>query len=107
MKNFPTQGVISKWLQSVPPLVMDNESTIQEECLNLFQELVLDRISSVAAQNASGRRLKFSDMSSSQGPDQEMVSLFPHGVLPLLKGISDGNVASCVKRICTMLGKKG
>lgn len=107
LKNFPTQGVISEWLQSVPPLVMDNESSIQEECLNLFQELVLDRISSVAAQNASGRRLKFSDMSSSQGPDQEMGTLFPQGVLPLLEGISDGNVASCVKRICTMLGKKG
>jgi condensin-2 complex subunit D3 len=107
LKNFPTQKVISEWLQSVPPLVMDNESSIQEECLNLFQVLVLDRISSVAAQNASGRRLKFSDMSSSQGPEQEMDTLFPQGVLPLLKGISDGNVASCVKRICTMLGKKG
>ena len=75
--------------------------------LNLFQELVLDRITSVAAQNASGKRLKFSDMSSSQGPAQEMDTLFPQGVLTLLKGISDGNVASCVKRICTMLGKKG
>ena len=75
--------------------------------LNLFQELVLDRITSVAAQNASGKRLKFFDMSSSQGPAQEMDTLFPQGVLTLLKGISDGNVASCVKRICTMLGKKG
>ncbi|KAH9315030.1 hypothetical protein KI387_023657, partial [Taxus chinensis] len=105
-RKFPADRVISEWLQSVPPLVMDNESSIQEECLNLFQELVVERISAVAAENASNKRSKFSGASLSQGPDQEMEMLFPQGVLPLLKGLSDGNVASCVKRICMLLGKK-
>eukprot|EP01018_Ginkgo_biloba_P014838 Gb_33189 [translate_table: standard] len=107
LRKFPADRVISEWLQSVPPLVMDNESSVQEECLNLFQELVLDRVSSVAAEKASGKRSNFSDMTKPQDPDQEMEILFPEGVLPLLKGMSDGNVASCVKRICMSLGKKG
>lgn len=82
-----------EWLQAVPPLIVDNETSIQEECENLFLELVLNRICQFADPRPSG---------SSACSD----SLFPESLLDLLKGVSDGEIAPFIKKICTSLGKK-
>ena len=92
-RRFPDDRVTSKWLHSVPPLIADNETSIQEECENLFLELVLDRIS-----RASKVRLGTDTMG--------LESVFLGGILDLLKGICDGEVAPCIKKICASLGKK-
>ncbi|KAJ6852644.1 condensin-2 complex subunit D3 [Iris pallida] len=92
-RRFPDDKVISEWLHSVPPLIADNETSIQEECENLFLELVLDRICR-SAKVSLGSELT------------NLESLFPEGILDLLKGICDGEVAPCVKKICASLGKK-
>lgn len=92
-RRFPDDQVTHEWLLAVPPLVVDNETSIQEECENLFLELVLDRIS---------RASKVSLHSD----HTDLESLIPEGILNLLKGICDGEVAPCVKKICASLGKK-
>lgn len=85
--------VINEWLHAVPPLIVDNETSIQEECENLFLELVLDRISRASI--------------ASLGNDTtDLESVFPERILELLKGMCDGEVAPCVKKICSSLGKK-
>ncbi|XP_078175740.1 binding protein isoform X2 [Carex rostrata] len=92
-RRFSDGNVIREWLQAVPPLIVDNETNIQEECENLFLELVLNRICQFADLRPFG---------SSTTSDQ----LFPESLLDLLKGISDGEVAPFIKKICTSLGKK-
>ncbi|KAF3330248.1 condensin-2 complex subunit D3 [Carex littledalei] len=92
-RRFSDGNVIREWLQAVPPLIVDNETNIQEECENLFLELVLNRICQFADPRPFG---------SSTTSDQ----LFPESLLDLLKGISDGEVAPFIKKICTSLGKK-
>ncbi|XP_040385853.1 condensin-2 complex subunit D3 [Oryza brachyantha] len=92
-RNFPDERVTKEWLQVVPPLVIDSETSIQEECENLFLELVLNRICQAA-------NLKLTDDS------YDMLEVFPEGTLDLLKSICDGEVVPCIKRICTSLGKK-
>lgn len=77
----------TEWLHSVPPLITDNESSIQEECENLFLELVLERVSTV-------------------GCEMDTDSVLPECVLSLLKEICNGEVAPWVKKICTNMGKK-
>ncbi|KAJ6430909.1 hypothetical protein OIU84_018420 [Salix udensis] len=77
-RTFSDESVIIEWLHSVPRLITDNESSIQEECENLFLELVLDRISRAGSE----------------------------GIMVLLKEICNGEVAPWVKKICTSLGKK-
>ncbi|AQK40209.1 condensin-2 complex subunit D3 [Zea mays] len=92
-RKFPDEKVMKEWLQSVPPLVIDSETSIQEECENLFLELVLNRICQAA--NVS--------------LDDDFITLeevFPEGTLDLLKSICDGEVAPCIKKICASLGKK-
>ncbi|KAK1279933.1 hypothetical protein QJS04_geneDACA019731 [Acorus gramineus] len=92
-RKFPESRVISEWLHAVPRLIMDNESSVQEECENLFVKLVLDRISEVRCNpNVDSK------------DDLELV--LPKDVLALLEGICDGEVAPSVKKICMSLGKK-
>ncbi|KAM0894265.1 hypothetical protein ACQ4PT_024593 [Festuca glaucescens] len=92
-RKFPDERVTKEWLQAVPSLVIDSETSIQEECENLFLELVLNRVC----------------QSSYLNLDDDSVNLeeiFPEGTLDLLKSICDGEVAPCIKRICASLGKK-
>ncbi|KAL8256763.1 hypothetical protein R6Q59_028804 [Mikania micrantha] len=85
-RKFDDEHVIKEWLHSVPNLITDNETSIQEECENLFLELVLDCISRAGS--------NVDDLSLSDG------------VLGLLKEICNGEVSPWVKKICTNLGKK-
>ncbi|XP_062203117.1 uncharacterized protein LOC133905370 [Phragmites australis] len=92
-RKFPDERVTKEWLQAVPPLVIDSETSIQEECENLFLELVLNRICQASNLNL----------------DDDSVTLeevFPDGTLDLLKSICDGEVAPCIRKICASLGKK-
>ncbi|KAJ3698949.1 hypothetical protein LUZ61_002654 [Rhynchospora tenuis] len=86
-------NVTHEWLQAVPPLIVDNETSIRDECENLFLELVLNHICQFADPRPS-------ESSASSDP------LFFESLLHLLKGVSDGEVASFIKQICTSLGKK-
>ncbi|XP_038874592.1 condensin-2 complex subunit D3 isoform X2 [Benincasa hispida] len=81
-RRFPDETVMVEWLHSIPRLIADSESSIQEECEHLFQELVLDRLCRVGS------------------------SGLPKGVLDLLKGISHAEVVPWVKKVCANLGKK-
>ncbi|KAL6599911.1 hypothetical protein ACP70R_045562 [Stipagrostis hirtigluma subsp. patula] len=92
-RKFPDEGVMKEWLQAVPPLVIDSETSIQEECENLFLELVLNRICQAA-------NLSLDDDSVT------LEEVFPEGTLDLLKSICDGEVAPCIRKICASLGKK-
>ncbi|GJM95486.1 hypothetical protein PR202_ga12226 [Eleusine coracana subsp. coracana] len=94
-RRFPDEKVTKEWLQAVPPLVIDSETSIQDECENLFLELVLNRISQAAHLNL--------DDTNSVTLEEEV---FPQGTLDLLKSICDGEVAPCIKKICASLGKK-
>ncbi|CAH2078950.1 unnamed protein product [Thlaspi arvense] len=87
--------VTTEWLHSVPRMIMDNETSMQEECENVFHELVLDRIS--RAGNA---------LSPDNDLDRDIESLFPEGVLVLLKELCNSEVSPWVKKICGSLGKK-
>ncbi|GJW08963.1 condensin-2 complex subunit D3 [Tanacetum coccineum] len=86
-RKFHDENVTKEWLHSVPRLIADNETSIQEECENLFLELVLDRISRAGSNAAFLER------------DQDEV-------LSLLKEICHGEVTPWIKKICTNLGKK-
>ncbi|KAK7354816.1 hypothetical protein VNO80_20317 [Phaseolus coccineus] len=104
-RTFSAETVMTEWLHSVPRLITDNESSIQEECENMFQELVLDRISRAASATSSytvssNRKMK------GKGIDSEMEMLFPDGILYLLREVCNGEVSPWVKKICTNLGKK-
>ncbi|WVZ90665.1 hypothetical protein U9M48_036947 [Paspalum notatum var. saurae] len=92
-RKFPDEKVMKEWLQAVPPLVIDSETNIQEECENLFLELVLNRVCQAA-------NLNLNDDSNT------LEEVFPEGTLDLLKSICDGEVAPCIKKICASLGKK-
>ncbi|RLN27685.1 condensin-2 complex subunit D3 [Panicum miliaceum] len=92
-RKFPDEKVMKEWLQAVPPLVIDSETSIQEECENLFLELVLNRICQAANLSLDDDSIKLEDV-------------FPEGTLDLLKSICDGEVAPCIKKICASLGKK-
>ncbi|XP_030508482.2 uncharacterized protein LOC115723187 [Cannabis sativa] len=99
-RTSPEESVIREWLHSVPRLITDNESSIQEECENLFLELVLERIcrsGSIELPPSKGSICSF---------EEDFELLFPEGVLGLLREICHGEVAPWVKKICTNLGKK-
>lgn len=81
-----------EWLHSVPRLISDNESSIQEECENLFLELVLDRISRAG--------------SADHTPHGSNGEANLEGILGVLKEICNGEVSPWVKKLCTSLGKK-
>ncbi|KAJ4785905.1 Condensin-2 complex subunit D3 [Rhynchospora pubera] len=92
-RRFVDGNVTHEWLQAVPPLIVDNETSIRDECENLFLELVLNRI------------CQFTDPRPSGSPTSSD-PLFSESLLHLLKGVSDGEVAPFIKKICTSLGKK-
>ncbi|KAL6847422.1 hypothetical protein ACP4OV_023275 [Aristida adscensionis] len=92
-RKFPDERVMKEWLQAVPPLVIDSETSIQEECENLFLELVLNRICRAANLNLDDDSVNLEEV-------------FSEGTLDLLKSICDGEVAPCIKKICASLGKK-
>ncbi|CAM0949673.1 unnamed protein product [Alopecurus aequalis] len=92
-RKFPDERVTKEWLQAVPSLVIDSETSIQEECENLFLELVLNRVCQAANLNLDDDSVNLEEV-------------FPEGTLDLLKSICDGEVAPCIKRICASLGKK-
>ncbi|XP_027119793.1 condensin-2 complex subunit CAP-D3 [Coffea arabica] len=104
---FCDTNVTKEWLHSVPPLIADNESSIQEECESLFSELVLDRVSKVPSDTTSHHH-SFTDKSNGKSRilDREIELLCPEGVLCILKETCDAEVTSWVKKICTSLGKK-
>nr|GEY47029.1 condensin-2 complex subunit D3 [Tanacetum cinerariifolium] len=77
--KFHDDNVTKKWLHSVPRLIADNETSIQEECENLFLELVLDRITRA-------------------GSNADLLERNQHEVLSLLKEICHGEVTPWVKK---------
>lgn len=96
-----------EWLQSVPRLITDNEASIQEECENLFLELVLDRISRAGSASKLHNESTFSDSNvKPKSVEREIELLFPEGVLVLLREICNGEVIPWLKKICASLGKK-
>ncbi|ERN02249.1 condensin-2 complex subunit D3 isoform X1 [Amborella trichopoda] len=107
-RKFPEKRVVKEWLHSVPQLITDNESSVQDECETLFLELVLDHISRVASASSSNNKPKHHIPKASKAViEKELEMVFPEGILDLLKMICNGEVAPCVKRICASLGKKG
>ncbi|VFQ64910.1 unnamed protein product [Cuscuta campestris] len=99
--------VTNEWIHSVPRLITDNETSIQEECENLFLELVLDRIAQVGSSRPPTQIHNSPDFSgSSKTSDMEMEQLYHGGVLYLLKEICNSEVTPWVKKICASLGKK-
>lgn len=106
-RTFPDETVTMEWLHSVPRLITDNESSIQEECENLFLELVLDRISRAGSTSSPQNESNFHDSSlKPKSLEREMELLFPDGTLDLLREICNGEVTPWVKKICASLGKK-
>ncbi|KAL5849450.1 hypothetical protein ACOSQ4_007463 [Xanthoceras sorbifolium] len=101
-RKFSDQSVTTEWLHSVPRLITDNESSIQEECENLFLELILDRVSRAGSADCASH---YSNIKA-ETVEKEIEQSFPEGVLGLLKGICSGEVSPWVKKICTSLGKK-
>ncbi|XAR57077.1 hypothetical protein NMG60_11025093 [Bertholletia excelsa] len=101
------EGVTREWLHSVPPLIIDNETSIQEDCENLFLELVLHRVSRAGSTTLPQNKSSLHDSNvKTKCLQMEIESLFPEGVLGLLKEICNGEVTPWVKKICTSLGKK-
>ncbi|KAL5097981.1 hypothetical protein RYX36_002308 [Vicia faba] len=105
-KTFSAEKVITEWLHSVPRQIADNETSIQEECENMFEELVLDRISRGAASSSSYIGSTSGSKEKEKGVDEEMEMSFPPGILYLLREICNGEVSPWVKKICTNMGKK-
>lgn len=103
---FTEGSVVKEWLHSIPRLITDNESSIQEECENLFLELVLDRISRAGSSNSLNRASESYSNSKAATLEMKMELLYPQGVLGILREICDGEVTPWVKKICTNLGKK-
>ncbi|CAA0817505.1 binding [Striga hermonthica] len=93
-RTYSKHFVTKEWVHSIPRLISDNETSIQEECDNLFLELVLDRISIagsdfLAERDTTARDTK-GEKHSSSVDDSE--SLYP-GVLILLKEVCDAEVS--------------
>ncbi|EPS69805.1 hypothetical protein M569_04957, partial [Genlisea aurea] len=89
-RKYSKPSVIKEWMHSVPRLIADNEATIQEECQNLFSELILNRVSKMGSRDH--------DTDYDLGMEDEFI-------MELLKEMCDGNVSPWVKKICSSLGK--
>ncbi|KZV42140.1 hypothetical protein F511_28816 [Dorcoceras hygrometricum] len=99
--------VIKEWMHSVPRLINDNETSIQEECENLFLELVLNRVIKAGSKHPPSHESVPHDTHGQENNfDTNQEFLYTGGILGLLKGICDGEVAPWVKKICSSLGKK-
>ncbi|CAD5328058.1 unnamed protein product [Arabidopsis thaliana] len=99
--------VTTEWLHSVPRMIMDNETSIQEECENVFHELVLERI--LRAGNVlspDSASLPNNRNTTSKDLDRDIEALFPEGVLVLLRELCNSEVSPWVTKICGSLGKK-
>ncbi|GAB2211101.1 hypothetical protein Droror1_Dr00016392 [Drosera rotundifolia] len=105
-KSFSNRSVITEWLHSVPRLITDSETSIQEECENLFLELVLDRVFRAGTGQLSNRPVICSSYFNQDALDKELETRYPNGVLVVLKEVSNGEVAPWIKKICSSLGKK-
>ncbi|KAL2628612.1 hypothetical protein R1flu_013298 [Riccia fluitans] len=115
LRKFPGDiRVIREWLRSALPLAFDNETSLQDECLDLFEQLVVDRISLISTlklprgnqRNSSANGIS-QTARDTQHHNDDVEKLVPVGALALLTEVSDGgSIASCVKRICISLGKK-
>ncbi|OAE23585.1 hypothetical protein AXG93_4316s1160 [Marchantia polymorpha subsp. ruderalis] len=116
LRKFPGDlRVAREWLRSALPLAFDNETTLQDECLNLFEELVVDRVSLISTLklprskllHKTGRGIHQSSQDTQELNDDDVEKLLPIGALGILKEMADGSsISSCVKRICFSLGKK-
>lgn len=96
-----------EWLHSIPRLIADNESSIQEECENLFLELVLERVTRAGHTNFPNSKSFSNDPTvKAKSFEREVEFIFPEGVLGLLREICNGEVTPWVKKICVSLGKK-
>ncbi|KAJ8766260.1 hypothetical protein K2173_022319 [Erythroxylum novogranatense] len=106
-RTHSDESVTIEWLHSVPCLITDNESSIQEECENLFLDLVLDRISRAGSANTpqKGSALSHTNVKS-KDVEKELQLNFSEGILIILREICNGEVMPWVKKICTSLGKK-
>ncbi|XP_048133845.1 condensin-2 complex subunit D3 isoform X2 [Rhodamnia argentea] len=106
-RKFPDGIVATEWLHSVPRLISDNESSIQEECENLFLELVLEKISRAgSAGSPHNCSAPYKSNGNEKDFDRQIDSLFPDGALGLLREICNGEVVPWIKKICKSLGKK-
>ncbi|KAG8369944.1 hypothetical protein BUALT_Bualt14G0065900 [Buddleja alternifolia] len=100
--------VTKEWVHSIPRLINDNETSIQEECENLFLELFLDRVSRAGSRCSENYDSVPHDTKSKKNSAgmEKAEFLYPEGVLELLKEICHGEVSPWVKKICSSLGKK-
>ncbi|XP_010666569.2 uncharacterized protein LOC104883713 [Beta vulgaris subsp. vulgaris] len=105
-RTFSDRSVIVEWLHSVPRLITDSETSIQEECESLFMELVLDRVSRAGSALSSDVSAVHNSKSSTRNFEKELAAMYPEGVMDLLSEISNGEVTPWVKKICISLGKK-
>lgn len=101
------------WLLSALPLAMDNETSLQDECLDVFQELVLDRVAAASSINLTSLNAKLQRSKERKKvpgmgvEDADPERMLPPGILDLLNIMADGGtVASCVHQICTRLGNR-
>ncbi|MCD7464224.1 hypothetical protein HAX54_052315 [Datura stramonium] len=78
---FTEGSVVKEWLHSIPRLITDNESSIQEECENLFLELVLDRISRAGSSNSLNHASESNSNGKAAALEMKMELLYPQGVL--------------------------
>ncbi|KAG7547404.1 Armadillo-type fold [Arabidopsis suecica] len=98
--------VTTEWLHSVPRMIMDNETSIQEECENVFHELVLERILRAGNVLSPDSSLPNNRNNTSKDLDRDIEALFPEGVLVLLRELCNSEVSPWVTKICGSLGKK-
>ncbi|KAL3744310.1 hypothetical protein ACJRO7_013555 [Eucalyptus globulus] len=106
-RKFPDGIVATEWLHSVPRLISDNESSIQEECENVFLELVLEKISRVRlAGSPHNYSAPYKLHDKEKDFERQIDLLFPNGALGLLREICNGEVVPWIKKICKSLGKK-
>ncbi|KAK3435758.1 hypothetical protein EUGRSUZ_C00460 [Eucalyptus grandis] len=106
-RKFPDGIVATEWLHSVPRLISDNESSIQEECENVFLELVLEKISRVRlAGSPHNYSAPYKLHNKKKDFERQIDLLFPNGALGLLREICNGEVVPWIKKICKSLGKK-
>ncbi|KAI3469376.1 hypothetical protein Pfo_026039 [Paulownia fortunei] len=95
-RTYSNPLVTKEWVHSIPRLITDNETSIQEECENLFWNCCSANYDSVA-HDTNGKK---------DSLNMEAELLYPEGVLGLLKEICDAEVSPWVKKICSSLGKK-
>ncbi|KAK3435574.1 hypothetical protein EUGRSUZ_C00258 [Eucalyptus grandis] len=106
-RKFPDGIVAAEWLHSVPRLISDNESSIQEQCENLVLELVLEKISRVGlAGSPHNYSAPYKPHDKEKDFERQIDLLFPNGALGLLREICNGEVVPWIKKICKSLGKK-